>query len=352
MKNIHLIPTDKPSRLLKFANQLIFDKETEVKDKRNQNLYITSDEEIKDGDYWIYICPINGLDYGDNGNPIVKNNLPSTWFDRLHDKLNYKKIILTTDQDLIKDGVQAIDNEFLEWFVKNPSCEEIEVVDDTFTVGEMSKLPLGTRNHKYKIIIPKEEIKPHSFCETPEEKCTMNYCDENGCMNRKRHLVESKEEQKQHLIDMMRYDEELGLYEEPEQETLPYTEAAKKEERVFNSNITKQKTLEKIYFKNIEEYADSQFNKQETPEEAAERVKEKSIICCGLSKQIDYITVAEREKNAFINGIKWQQEKMYSEEEVLEQLNYLNTMPSSKLDLYTDEDEMLTSKWFEQFKKK
>jgi hypothetical protein len=31
--------------------------------------------------------------------------------------------------------------------------------------------------------------KPHGFCETPEEKCTMNYCDENGCINRKRNPV-------------------------------------------------------------------------------------------------------------------------------------------------------------------
>ena len=31
---------------------------------------------------------------------------------------------------------------------------------------------------------------PWSFCETPEEKCTMNYCDENGCQNRKRNYVE------------------------------------------------------------------------------------------------------------------------------------------------------------------
>lgn len=31
---------------------------------------------------------------------------------------------------------------------------------------------------------------PWNFCETPEEKCTMNYCDENGCQNRKKHLVE------------------------------------------------------------------------------------------------------------------------------------------------------------------
>ena len=33
------------------------------------------------------------------------------------------------------------------------------------------------------------EKTPWSFCETPEEKCTMNYCDENGCQNRKRSLV-------------------------------------------------------------------------------------------------------------------------------------------------------------------
>jgi hypothetical protein len=54
--------------------------------------------------------------------------------------------------------------------------------------------PLSKNLYGWKIIIPKEEPKgekkPHSFCETPEEKCTMNYCDDNGCQNRKRHLVE------------------------------------------------------------------------------------------------------------------------------------------------------------------
>ena len=34
------------------------------------------------------------------------------------------------------------------------------------------------------------ERKPWTFCETPKEKCTMNYCDENGCQNRKRNLVD------------------------------------------------------------------------------------------------------------------------------------------------------------------
>ena len=35
--------------------------------------------------------------------------------------------------------------------------------------------------------------KPWSFCETPEEKCTMSYCYENGCQNRKRNYVEGND---------------------------------------------------------------------------------------------------------------------------------------------------------------
>lgn len=34
---------------------------------------------------------------------------------------------------------------------------------------------------------------PWNFCETPKEKCTMNYCDENGCQNRKRNYVEDND---------------------------------------------------------------------------------------------------------------------------------------------------------------
>ena len=64
------------------------------------------------------------------------------------------KVILTTNDLLIKDGVQAIDDEFLEWFVKNPSCEEVEI-------KQVADLDLYYKNgiggQKYKIIIPKEE---------------------------------------------------------------------------------------------------------------------------------------------------------------------------------------------------
>ncbi len=82
-----------------------------------------------------------------------------------------KKIILTTDQDLIKDGVQAIDDDFLEWFVKNPSCEEVEVEDFPMTEKYNSKGEYVHRSYWiYKIIIPKEEPKQETLEEAIKQE--------------------------------------------------------------------------------------------------------------------------------------------------------------------------------------
>jgi hypothetical protein len=140
------------------------------------NIYITSSEEIQEGNWYLDTTV----------NVIFKN-------DKLFlNGTGYKKIILTTDPTLIADGVQSIDDEFLEWFVKNSSCEFVEIQC-------RYNFYAGYDLVHYKIIIPQEEPKgekkPHSFCETPEEKCTMNYCDDNGCQNRKRHLVEPHEQE-------------------------------------------------------------------------------------------------------------------------------------------------------------
>ena len=120
MKNIHILPTDKPSRLqLNKHNKLFYSEfEKSYYDCVNQNIYITNDEEIKVGD-WMY--------YKHFGEDIIcEHDTMGGQNTNVNEHLDfYKKIILTTDQDLIKDGVQAIDNEFLEWFVKNPSCEKI-----------------------------------------------------------------------------------------------------------------------------------------------------------------------------------------------------------------------------------
>ena len=137
MSNIHVLPTDKPSRLsILNSGKLNFGAEImSSSNSKSQNIYITDDSEIKDGDWMIR----------DNEQPIkVTKNF---FWDF---GVRYYKIILTTNQDLINDGVQAIDDEFLTWFVKNPSCEEVKI-ESWQTKGEWDL--------DYKIIIPKEEPK-------------------------------------------------------------------------------------------------------------------------------------------------------------------------------------------------
>ena len=227
MKNIYLIPTEKASRLRIGNNgNFVFGMmQTYIQSRNdfytNQHIYITSEDEIKEGD-WFYLDDAQVISNYIDVQPVKEA----------------KKIILTTDPDLIADGVQSIDDEFLEWFVKNPSCEWVGVqYRYSFFAGQNLK--------HYKITIPQEE---------------------------------------------------------PKQETL----------------------------------------------------EEAGIIAAGMCEHLD-----AREQAFFIAGFiesaKWQQEQdknKYSEEEVLEHLNHLIMMPSSKLDKFTNDEEMVTMKWFEQFKKK
>jgi len=148
MKNLFLLPTDKPSRL-SILNSCKLNFGAEIMSSSNskpQHIYITSDEEIKEGDAVIHDF---GMGY-ELENPCDSDNLKSN---------TRSKIILTTDQDLIEDGVQAIDNDFLEWFVKNPSCEFVEwsseKIEGSFD-GEYWKFNYGT-------VIPQEEPKQETL---------------------------------------------------------------------------------------------------------------------------------------------------------------------------------------------
>jgi hypothetical protein len=162
MKNIHILPTDKPSRLFKddFGKYFVsINIDQEQNHFKSQNIYITNSEEIKEGD-WFY----------DLDTKYVK--IKQSW-ENSHLDFNGKKIILTTDPDLIKNGVQAIDDEFLEWFFKNTSCERVEV-EKFFGFAE-----------DYLIIIPKEyesecicDIKCRGFvnvkCKKPKQEQDKN----------------------------------------------------------------------------------------------------------------------------------------------------------------------------------
>jgi hypothetical protein len=128
-KNIHVIPTTPNDE----TGGGIWIKET----RDWCNLYITSGEEVKEKD-WV-LCS--------NGN--IKKVTKSNSDDRFIE--NWQKIILTTDQDLIQDGVQAIDDAFLEWFVNHPECEVVEV-----TYGLLR--PFESENKGYIIHCPSNEV--------------------------------------------------------------------------------------------------------------------------------------------------------------------------------------------------
>lgn len=53
-------------------------------------------------------------------------------------------------------------------------------------------------------------------------------------------------------------------------------------------------------------------------------------------------------KLGFQKALELMSDKKFSESDVLDHLNHLIMMPSSKLDEFTDDDEMVTDKWFDQ----
>jgi len=159
MKNIHVLPTDKPSEFYsingkhKLANStMAMDWYISSAGYKPHNIYITSDKLIKEGDWFIhYSHEITTLLKAFKVASIILDN------QGIFCNIDYcKKIILTTDPILIQSGVQAIPNDFLEWLVQNPSCEEVEVEkehDDTVPY------PKKRYVEPYKIILPQEEHK-------------------------------------------------------------------------------------------------------------------------------------------------------------------------------------------------
>ena len=178
MKNIFLIPTDKESRLWRDldSNKLRFDNlskpnSNECTKCSNEYVYINSDEKfVRD-------------EYITDGLEVIKATPKLVDAQGLVDRRDWKKIVMTNDLELIEDGIQQIGDLFFRWFVLNPYCKEVEVVYGLFN-------PMGRQ------VDPNDLGQNHS-------KCVWKY-----------KIITTKEEQKQHLIDMMKFDEELGLYDE------------------------------------------------------------------------------------------------------------------------------------------
>ena len=296
MKNIHVIPTSQPSRLrYNLSNVLVFTKELcrDYGKQVNRNIYITSDEEIKEEDWFYNTISLKPEPFKacENGDGYVNCSRYS------HYRIDCKKIILTTDQDLIKDGVQKIDDEFLEWFVKNPSCEEVEVekenicarchsndVNDCWSAKECSDGKFD--KIKYKIIIPTEEPK--------------------------------------------------------------YTTSNLDNEKYKDFSVAKQ-TVQEYEQQGLEKYSYKLEPKQETLKEAAERLYPFNPYSIGNGIKYDEYA---KERRCFKEGAEWQQERMYSEEDLKEAFEAGHKKGFSGYPNTENWKELPFEKWFEQFKKK
>ena len=219
-KNLYLLPTDKPSRLIIYSillNEFRLLAEPIEDWNHKRHIYITSDEEIKEGDWVIKkygtkfpeskaneVLQVNKINtnngYLPNGNYYnFSNYLTVVVYDRPFQGSNdndisrksfnngFKKIILTTDPVLIKNGLQAIDDKFLEWFVMNPSCEKVDFNSISRCCGrcngedDLCFTDMTCDNHKergceicygkrveYLITIPKEGPKQETLGEAAE----------------------------------------------------------------------------------------------------------------------------------------------------------------------------------------
>ena len=274
MKNLHLIPTDKLSILISSGKEFNI-LNYPVVDKRCKHIYITSDEEIKPNKYALIngvLCKTELLEDRIVSRPLGYGGTMDIC------KSEYSEITITTDQDLITNGVQAIDDEFLEWFVKNPSCEFVEV-ENMACSG-------------YKIIIPKEEPK-------------------------------------QEIIEDKIY-QAIGL--------------SANKQGIINQALATSKVMD-ILKKEI-------IVKQETLEEAAERYEETDFNTTPTEETSQMMI-----QRAFINGVKWQQERSYSEaiefiEWINDPINPFIKHNNKWIQACGNSTSWTTKELFEQFKKK
>jgi hypothetical protein len=272
MKNIFLLSTDSSSKLFYLGSNLHLEQGQLISPKSYQHIYITSNEKPKKGEWSIYL----GL---------------QKKYKCIEDVIGdeFPKIILTTDPDLIKDGVQSIDDTFLEWFVKNPNCEKVEVETYSKKIGVESDAnghrEMDIFGKDYRITIPKEEFKHIPY---------------------------------------------TGKVWEPKPDTL--------------DEILPDFKISPMVFDNLCNVFD-QSTKKETLEEAGQNYAEQS---CNGQFPIEYTRqqVVNHTKNDFIAGAKYQAERSYSEEEVLELIQTFNDVcgrPNKPHQI---------KNWFNQFKKK
>lgn len=111
------------------------------------------------------------------------------------DTRNYQEITFEQFKAMFDKQETDLEKWLRETKAKNLSLDELwnEIAGSSAKIGR--QLKGETLSDKALILYSQwNEPKPHGFCEEKNSKCTDNYCDENGCVARKRILTEPKEE--------------------------------------------------------------------------------------------------------------------------------------------------------------
>ena len=330
MKNIHILSTDQPTGIFETNSGLQFSIMNKVRygEFKGYHIYITSDEDIKKDEYYL----------GDDNH--IYNLVTSV-------NNNGKKIILTTDPTLIADGVQSIDDDFLKWFVKNPSCEFVEVQK---RYSEFTIEPLVG----YKITIPQKEPKqypmggfaPGNYWHKECVTCKKEFMGDKRAVQCESCAIELTKQFTQ---------------KEPKQE---------KEEEYFKHLEKDKKEFAEEWEEIRQEFG---FGKKDTLEEAAEKyANEWEEIHPTLDPED--MTPIEVSKIDFIAGAKWQAEQLYKDDAIQTLEKGLALLLKKQERMYSEEDlrqafrdgqsnmhysdifgldsSLTEQQWFENFKKK
>jgi len=293
MKNVYLIPTDKPSRLCidNSCNELNYSEKEGLNSKHitNQCIYVTNSEEIKQGDFF-YLDDAKIIAKYSNG-CLIKE---------------VEKIILTTDSKLIANGVQEINDEFLEWFIQNPTCEYVKI-ESWETKGEWDL--------DYKIIIPKQN------------QITLEDVDKQIA------ITENRGEK---IVDYLKLYEGQSIYKEIAL-AIEFGYQLRLSEELMEENQTDPETVEKSFIEASKKYGkqvvDSRKNLDLT-------FNEKIWLSGGCIQ-------------GFQEGAKWQQERSYSEEDLKEAFKGGGKMSWTDISQETQEPYYYDfQEWFNEIKKK
>ena len=323
-KNIHILPTDKPSRLYISINGGLYLHKEPVIDidirGKNQNIYITNDEEIKEGDYFLYDG--TKIRYKSNGTEYHGRDLCHISGNHRYPVSESKKIILTTDQDLINNGVQAIDDKFLEWFVNNPSCEEVEVVKEMYMPQSNGKISDNKITHELSLNPSENTLPLYKIISNLSNKVKAIW------MIPQEELKTSEEWQKQFpntkVLDPDGWDRKSYQYS------------------WFEEKITLAEYTTRLHKSSVRGLVTQEESKQETTiEEAAEK-----MYPCKGELEIHFYMVR---RHAFIAGANWQAERMYNEENLYSEIESLIIMWSND---GTKTAGALTRQIMEKFKNK